>query len=119
MKKFVALCFMVLLSLAAPRQSFGQDPTRRIVSVEHKDRKVSYKTPMIPYPLQARTHNIEGTGVLRVSFDDKGQATKAEMVKSTGHSVLDDASIKHAKAYWSSLPGNASVLDTTVVFLIR
>ncbi len=46
------------------------------------------------YPLWARRNNIEGVVVVRFSLTREGRVQKAEVEKSSGHSVLDEAALE-------------------------
>lgn len=46
------------------------------------------------YPLWARRNNIEGVVVVRFSLTKEGRIQKAEVEKSSGHSVLDEAALE-------------------------
>ena len=51
-----------------------------------------------PYPAQARVSSAQGDGVLKVSFDEKGQVVSAEMAQSTGSKILDGNTVNYVKA---------------------
>lgn len=46
------------------------------------------------YPLWARRNNIEGVVVVRFALTREGRVQKAEVEKSSGHSVLDEAALE-------------------------
>jgi TonB family protein len=43
------------------------------------------------YPEQAQLLNLQGRGVIKLTFTRKGKVLKAEIVESTGHNILDSA----------------------------
>ena len=49
------------------------------------------------YPAEARNKMLEGTVVLQVFVDEKGNVTRAEVYKSSGYDVLDEAALQVAK----------------------
>ena len=66
------------------------------------------------YPAQARVSGAQGDGVLKVSFDEKGQVVSAEMVQSTGSKILDSNTVNYVKARWRSSGGGK--VTTTLPF---
>lgn len=76
------------------------------------------------YPLAARRNGAEGRVVLRVRVDVDGHAEAVEIVRSSGHDLLDEAA-RRAVAAWRFVPGRlagipvpASV-DVPVVFRLK
>jgi protein TonB len=45
------------------------------------------------YPVEARRHHMEGRGVFAMHIRPSGTVASVEIVKSTGHAVLDGAAI--------------------------
>ena len=82
-------------------------------------KKVGFLTPHPPYPLEARRNRWEATGVLEVTFDAQGNATKAVMVKTTGSMVFDAVAMRYAEAHWKNLTGKPQVLRTTLVWRLH
>ena len=78
--------------------------------------KVHYRTPAIPYPYSARANPLHGSGSVRVTFDARGKAISAEMTRSTGNSVLDEATTSFARANWTSTGGGCSTIEVPVAF---
>jgi TonB family protein len=60
--------------------------------------------PRPKYPYEARAHHVTGAGlcILHVRFD--GTVRDVEMVRSTGHAILDDAALE-AFRRWQFEPG--------------
>jgi len=52
------------------------------------------RNPAPPYPHQARRQGWEGTVVLRIYVQADGVPSSVEIVRSSGHSVLDDAALR-------------------------
>ncbi|MGF1687260.1 energy transducer TonB [Photobacterium japonica] len=51
------------------------------------------------YPRIARRKGLEGNVLLDVWLDEKGEQTRLEIAKSSGHAVLDEAAIKAVKKW--------------------
>lgn len=77
---------------------------------------VHYHTPAIPYPYVARANHIHGSGSVQVTFDERGKAITAKMTRSTGSSVLDEATTSYAKANWTSTGGERSTVEVPVLY---
>lgn len=76
------------------------------------------------YPYLARRRGWEGTVVLRLRFDDQEQIDATEIVKSSGHRVLDQAALNAiAKArisqVTSRLGGAELQLDLPVIYRLK
>lgn len=56
-----------------------------------------------------------GSGIIRISTDDKGRVVRAAVTKSSGSLVLDKAIIKFAREKWSGPPYD----ETSVPFAFR
>jgi len=50
-----------------------------------------------PYPEQARQQGVEGTVVLRLMVGAEGHPRNVRVVRSSGHSGLDEAAVRHVK----------------------
>jgi TonB family protein len=50
-----------------------------------------------PYPEQARQQGVEGTVVLRLMVGSEGHPRNVRVVRSSGHSGLDEAAVAHVK----------------------
>lgn len=59
------------------------------------------------YPRRARAARMEGTAEVRVRVNAKGRVERAELVKSSGHTLLDDEAIKTVKR-WRFTPAKDS-----------
>lgn len=64
--------------------------------------------PKPEYPLEARTRHLTGSGIIMLNVDvASGEVTKAYMVQSMGHKILDDAALS-AFRRWRFQPGKAA-----------
>ena len=62
-------------------------------------------TPNPPYPYKARVNHEEGSGVVKVVFDEKGNALSAAITKSTGSEVLDNNTVRYVVSAWKTTGG--------------
>jgi len=76
--------------------------------------------PLPTYPAQARSANppITGSGRFRILFDANGEAKDVQILRSTGHSILDQATVD-ALREWKSTPGREWSLVVPITFQPR
>jgi TonB family protein len=73
-------------------------------------------TPAPGYPNEARAKHMTGRGLIRLQVDKRtGYVTSAEILKSTGHQILDDEALKAFRA-WRFKPGAVSAIKIPVTF---
>jgi protein TonB len=60
--------------------------------------------PPPPYPAQALHRHITGEVMLRVRVDTQGRPVSAEIERSSGSRLLDDAALKFVLARWHFIP---------------
>lgn len=60
-----------------------------------------------PYPMALKKASVHGSGTVRITTDASGHVVEAAMIQSTGSSVLDENTTRHAKAFWTG-PGSAT-----------
>jgi TonB family protein len=73
--------------------------------------------PTPEYPFTAREYRMQGEGWFRVSFARDGKVTDVQVLKTTGHQMLDKASIS-ALWHWHAKPGLRRELDLPIDFSI-
>jgi len=64
------------------------------------------RNPLPAYPRAAREHGWEGTTLLQVEVLDNGRAGEVEIVRSSGHQILDKAA-EEAVRRWRFLPARS------------
>jgi protein TonB len=83
----------------------------------------THTTP--PYPEMERRMGHEGTVTLRLAIDTTGNVTDAQIEKSSGSQVLDQAAIDWVKAHWKYKPAIqngtavAATTEAAVVFNLK
>ena len=76
------------------------------------------------YPRRARQRGIEGQLLLRITVNANGQTSGIQVLKSSGHPVLDSAAVKAVKR-WHFQPGRRgetpvkASMDMPVVFRLQ
>ena len=76
------------------------------------------------YPRRARQRGIEGEILLRIKVNAKGRSSGIEVLKSSGHSILDEAAVDALKN-WHFQPGRRgkkpveASMDMPVVFRLK
>ena len=55
-----------------------------------------------PYPYEARAAHLEGSGMVRVTFDETGKVASVTTEKSTGSDLLDQNSLTYVRDTWYS-----------------
>ena len=74
--------------------------------------------PRPDYPYAARLRRLSGSGVVVMYIDkNTGHVTKAQMLKSTGHGILDNAALK-AFRRWRFKPGTVSQAECPINFSV-
>jgi TonB family protein len=83
--RFAAFLFLgVLVALSADA---AEKKAKRRAAMLYK--------PPIDYPIEARRRHLTGFGIVAVEINPKtGEVTRAYMLKSTGHALLDDAATR-------------------------
>src|SRR6267154_2503536 len=79
---------------------------------------LAINSPRPPYPYEARSKRITGSGVIVVHVDAaSGDVTDASVAKSTGSSILDDAAVS-AFRRWRFRPGTVSKVSIPITFTL-
>lgn len=73
-------------------------------------------TPKPDYPAEAEANRWTGNGIVVVEVDpDTGRVTSATIVKSTGHTILDESALR-AFREWRFRPGTPAKIKIPVAF---
>lgn len=109
---YVHIVGIALLSVAA---SFAQ-PTPDQTA---KAKAAAVYAPKPAYPYEARSKHLTGTGMVLLNVDpSNGNVTSAQLLKSTGHKILDDSALE-AFRQWRFKPGSAYKVRIPINFTIR
>lgn len=113
-----AICNILLILLllqAATHHGFSADQTQQVGGVKAL---VTY-APRPQYPYEARAHGQIGAGVAIVAVDpNTGLVKKAEMAISTGHELLDNATLS-AFRQWRFKPGTVAKVKIPIRFTMQ
>jgi len=79
---------------------------------------LAVNSPRPPYPYEARSRKIMGSGVIVASVDAaSGNVTDASVAQSTGSSILDDAAVSTFRR-WRFRPGTVSKVRIPITFTL-
>jgi TonB family protein len=70
------------------------------------------------YPYAARDRHLEGSGLYRLNIKPDGTVSSVTVLKSTGHSLLDQAAI-HAYRQWRFRPGALRSVKIPINFSMK
>jgi TonB family protein len=72
--------------------------------------------PKPPYPYEARSRHLTGSGVCVLSIDlASGSVTEASMAQSIGNSILDNAATSTFRQ-WKFRPGSVAKVKVPITF---
>ncbi|HMJ04999.1 MAG TPA: energy transducer TonB [Chthoniobacterales bacterium] len=98
--------------IARPQQQAGPPGPMSMSSAK----AVAISAPRPEYPYEARRSKITGSGICVMTVDtSSGSVTSAEMAKSTGNAILDNAATS-AFRRWRFRPGTVSKVRTPITF---
>jgi TonB family protein len=90
-------------------------PNQRVIS-PFAAKAVTIYAPRPPYPQEARSHRISGSGVCVASVDPAtGSVTKVSITQSTGSQLLDKSVLSTVRT-WKFKPGTVSTVSIPVEF---
>lgn len=110
MKTVPVIVLTALFACVISEGTNGQQATSQAASVKGAEQAMTFQTPRPPYPYQARAIGAQGSGSIKVTFDENGKVVKAEMAKTTGYKVLDQNSLSYARANWKSSGGKSATI---------
>ncbi len=94
-------------------------PAGVVASFAHSNGADMWRSAPFPtYPMEARLNHQEGTVRLKMKIGAVGNVAKVELLQSSGHKVLDDATIIAAR-HWKAHPQYAGqIVALPIVFKI-
>jgi TonB family protein len=103
MKRFVAFLSLLVLSAFAS-QAAERHPKRTAIYAARPE-----------YPIEARRLRLTGAGVFAMHVRPDGTVSSVEVLKSTGHAILDQAAIA-AFRQWRFHAGTVTKVTTPIRF---
>jgi TonB family protein len=115
-RKFILVLLAADLGVATAQP---QDTSPNTQSIRGNSKSFALYAARPRYPYEARAKSMQGTGVVLMRVDSRtGYVTSAQMLKSTGHKLLDDAALE-AFRQWRFKPGTVSVVRSPITFTMR
>jgi TonB family protein len=109
----VHLVAIALLSSWHP--SFGQPTPDEIANAK----ALAVYAPQPAYPYDARSKHLTGSGMVLLNVDpSSGNVTSAQLLKSTGHKILDDSALE-AFRQWRFKPGGVDKVKIPINFTMQ
>jgi len=114
MSRTVTLLFLgITIFLAASRFTTAQ------VAVSGEAKALAIYAPRPAYPYEARDRHLTGSGMVLLNVDSStGAVTSAQMLKSTGHKILDDSALE-AFQQWRFKPGTVRKVRIPIHFKMQ
>jgi TonB family protein len=105
-----------LANQAATKSAQAHHAPNQRVAPPFAAKAVTTYAPRPPYPQEARSHRISGSGVCVVSVDPAtGSVTKVSITQSTGSQLLDKSVLSTVRT-WKFKPGTVSKVSIPVEF---
>ena len=120
MKSVLLLIILVFGTVYTGLAQPSPSPNREPLTPEDKQFYLHCHLPIPPYPLRARALFYQGSGVVKVIFDESGRASSVVMKQSTKSAMLDANTIAFAQANWRSPGGKKKTIFVPVTYrLVR
>ncbi|PYL05710.1 MAG: hypothetical protein DME34_10665 [Verrucomicrobia bacterium] len=117
----ILVALAITISSAPSRIAIAQsqDTSSKRQSVPGNSKSFAVYAARPRYPYEARAKGMAGSGVVLMKVDSRtGYVTSAQMLKSTGYKLLDEAALE-AFRRWRFKPGTVSVVKSPITFTMR
>jgi TonB family protein len=74
-----------------------------------------YYAPRPEYPQSARKQHLEGTGMAEIHIQPDGSVASVNMLRSTGHKILDEAAM-HGFLGWRFRPHSLTIVRVPIEY---
>jgi TonB family protein len=106
---------IVAVTLLFVAVSFAQPTPDQIA----KAKALAVYAPRPAYPYEARSKHMTGSGIIQLNVDSStGIVTSAQLLKSTGHKILDDSALE-AFQQWRFRPGTVRKVRIPINFTMQ
>ena len=118
-RSLVSPCLALIISTSFVTTSLAATPPPQATYALSAQVMAVFQKKYPPlYPVLARRARMQGRGVFRMYIDENGVVTKIEMMKSTGHKILDMCASAALRG-WRAKPGQRREVDMPVSFVMR
>ena len=106
---------VVAIALFSATASFAQPTPAEIAEAK----ALAVYAPRPAYPHEARSKHMTGRGIVVLNVDPStGNVTSAQLLKSTGHKILDDSALD-AFRQWRFKPGSVHKVKIPINFTMQ
>ena len=103
------------LNSARAERSFGEPPSAMVIShwarsADASKQAARVDNPVRFYPPEAIEKGLEGETVVMLRFGDDGGLLDAQIAKSSGHAILDQAALRAIRSTPRFAPGSREIL---------
>jgi TonB family protein len=117
-RSLVSPCVVLIISTSFVPTSLAAIPPEATYELNPQMMAMFHKKYPPLYPVSARAARMQGLGVFRMYIDENGVVTKVEVMKSTGHRILDMCASAGLRR-WRAKPGQRREVDMPVRFVMR
>jgi TonB family protein len=113
MKFPIPLAFLLLSCCLSAAQAQNESPTQE-KSTKQAVQLKAIKTPVAPYPEEARKNSIEGKVTLSIIVDEKGRVSEAKVV--SGPKELQSAALESVRMWQYEPPASGPVAKVEISY---
>src|SRR5262249_44117716 len=117
-RKISAVATITTILLIGLSTFAGKPPSTQSTKTDKLDQLLIY-APRPAYPYEARSKQLTGSGLVLLNVDpSSGNVTSAQMLKSTGHKILDDSALE-AFRQWVFRAGSVRKVRIPINFTMQ
>jgi len=112
------LHILAIVAISGRFSSFARAQAKN-ESASGQRKALAIYAPRPQYPYEARNNHLTGSCVASLNVDLRdGYVTSAQMLKSTGYQILDEAAL-NAYRQWRFKPGTVRKVRVPITFTMR